>query len=31
MNPGIHEQEWGRREMTVYDPFNNHITFSEPL
>ncbi|HET7814736.1 MAG TPA: glyoxalase superfamily protein [Candidatus Baltobacteraceae bacterium] len=31
MNPGIQEQEWGRREMTVYDPFNNHLTFSEPL
>lgn len=31
MNPGIVEQEWGTREMTVYDPFNNHITFREPL
>jgi uncharacterized glyoxalase superfamily protein PhnB len=31
MNPGIIEQEWGTREMTVYDPFNNHLTFREPL
>jgi uncharacterized glyoxalase superfamily protein PhnB len=31
MNPGIVEQEWGTREMTVYDPFNNHVTFREPL
>ncbi len=31
MNPGIVEQEWGVREMTVYDPFNNHLTFREPL
>ena len=31
MNPGIVEQEWGTRELTVYDPFNNHETFREPL
>lgn len=31
MNPGIVEQEWGTREMTVYDPFNNHVTFREPV
>ena len=31
MNPGIQEQPWGRRELTVYDPFSNHLTFSEPL
>jgi catechol 2,3-dioxygenase-like lactoylglutathione lyase family enzyme len=31
MNPSIVEQEWGTREFTVYDPFNNHITFREPL
>ena len=31
MNPGIVEQEWGTRELVVYDPFNNHIAFREPL
>ena len=31
MNPGIQEQEWGTRDMTVVDPFNNKIIFSEPL
>jgi hypothetical protein len=31
MNPGIVEQEWGTRELTVYDPFNNQLTFREPL
>jgi hypothetical protein len=29
MNPSIQTQEWGTRELTVYDPFNNHVTFSE--
>lgn len=29
MNPGIQTQQWGTRELTVYDPFNNHVTFSE--
>jgi catechol 2,3-dioxygenase-like lactoylglutathione lyase family enzyme len=28
--PGLQEQEWGMLEMTVVDPFNNRITFSEP-
>jgi len=28
-NPSIQVQEWGTREMVVYDPFNNHIVFSE--
>ena len=30
-NPSIQTQEWGMREMVVYDPFNNHIVFSEPI
>ncbi len=29
MNPGIQQQEWGTREMTVVDPFNNRLIFSE--
>ena len=29
MNPGIQTQEWGTREMTVVDPFNNKVVFSE--
>lgn len=29
MNPGIQEQEWGTRELTVVDPCNNRIIFSE--
>lgn len=29
MSPGIQTQDWGTRELTVYDPFNNHVTFSE--
>jgi catechol 2,3-dioxygenase-like lactoylglutathione lyase family enzyme len=28
--PGLQEQEWGRTELTVTDPFNNRITFGEP-
>jgi catechol 2,3-dioxygenase-like lactoylglutathione lyase family enzyme len=28
--PGMQEQEWGRTELTVVDPFNNRITFGEP-
>jgi catechol 2,3-dioxygenase-like lactoylglutathione lyase family enzyme len=28
--PGLQEQEWGRTELTVVDPFNNRITFGEP-
>lgn len=31
MNPGIQTQEWGTREMTVVDPFNNRIVFSERI
>ena len=31
MKPGITVQEWGMRDMTVYDPFNNQITFREPI
>ncbi|MGA3038332.1 MAG: glyoxalase superfamily protein [Vulcanimicrobiaceae bacterium] len=31
MNPGIQEQEWGTREMTVVDPVGNHLIFSEPI
>jgi catechol 2,3-dioxygenase-like lactoylglutathione lyase family enzyme len=30
MNPSIIEQDWGTRELTVYDPFNNHLSFREP-
>ncbi|MBV8372747.1 MAG: VOC family protein [Candidatus Eremiobacteraeota bacterium] len=29
--PSIQTQEWGTREMVVYDPFNNHIAFSESI
>lgn len=31
MNPGIQEQEWGARELRVYDPFGNQLAFSEPM
>jgi uncharacterized glyoxalase superfamily protein PhnB len=31
MNAGIQEQEWGRRELTVHDPFGNRLIFSEPI
>ena len=31
MNPAIQEQEWGQRELTVYDPFGNRLIFSEPV
>jgi uncharacterized glyoxalase superfamily protein PhnB len=31
MNPGIQEQEWGQRELRVYDPFGNQLVFSEPI
>ncbi len=30
MNPGIVEQEWGTRELSVIDPFGNKLIFSEP-
>lgn len=29
MNPGIVEQEWGTRELSVIDPFGNKLIFSE--
>jgi hypothetical protein len=29
MRPGIEDAPWGARLLTVYDPFNNRITFSE--
>ena len=29
-HPGLVEQEWGMTELTVTDPFNNRITFTEP-
>lgn len=31
MNPSIVEQEWGTRELCVYDPFGNRLIFSEGL
>jgi len=29
MNPGIQDQEWGTRELTVVDPASNKVCFSE--
>ena len=29
--PGLQRQEWGMLELTVTDPFNNRITFGEPI
>jgi hypothetical protein len=29
--PGLQRQDWGMLEMTVVDPFNNRITFGEPI
>lgn len=29
MRPGLEKQFWGATTMTVYDPFSNHIIFSE--
>ena len=29
--PGLTEQEWGMLEFYVTDPFNNRITFAEPI
>ncbi len=29
--PDWQDQEWGSREMTVQDPFGNHITFYRNL
>ena len=31
MNPSIQDQEWGQRELTVYDPFGNRLIFSEAI
>ena len=31
MNPGLQDQPWGAREMTVIDPFSNRLTFWSPL
>lgn len=31
MRPGLELQPWGATTMTVYDPFSNHIIFSETL
>jgi catechol 2,3-dioxygenase-like lactoylglutathione lyase family enzyme len=29
MRPGLVQQPWGTTTMTVYDPFSNHIIFTE--
>jgi catechol 2,3-dioxygenase-like lactoylglutathione lyase family enzyme len=29
--PGLQRQEWGMLEVQVVDPFNNRITFGEPI
>jgi catechol 2,3-dioxygenase-like lactoylglutathione lyase family enzyme len=29
--PGLEKQEWGMLELRVVDPFNNRITFGEPI
>jgi len=29
--PGLQRQDWGMLELTVTDPFNNRITFGEPI
>jgi catechol 2,3-dioxygenase-like lactoylglutathione lyase family enzyme len=29
--PGIEQMEWGTREMTLIDPFGNHVIFVEDL
>ncbi len=29
--PGLNEQSWGMLEAQVTDPFNNRITFGEPM
>ena len=30
-HPGLQRQDWGMMDMTVTDPFNNRITFAEPI
>ncbi|MCF8477147.1 MAG: VOC family protein [Pseudolabrys sp.] len=29
--PGLQKQDWGMLELTVIDPFNNRLTFGEPI
>ncbi len=29
--PGLQRQDWGMLELQVVDPFNNRITFGEPV
>lgn len=29
MRPGLERQPWGATTMTVYDPFSNHLIFTE--
>lgn len=29
-HPGIQEQPWGSRDMTIHDPFGNRLTFTTP-
>jgi hypothetical protein len=29
--PGVQEQDWGTREMSISDPFNNQLVFWEPF
>ena len=29
--PGLQEMEWGTIEMSITDPFGNHIIFTEPV
>ena len=29
--PGLQKQDWGMLELQVVDPFNNRITFGEPI
>ncbi len=31
LRPGIEDQPWGARELTVMDPFANRLTFWSPL
>ena len=31
MNPSVVEQEWGTRELCVYDPFGNRLIFSQRI
>ena len=30
-HPGLQEQDWGMLDLQVVDPFNNRITFAEPI